>query len=144
MKELFKQWWPHKRRPNWDEWGLLLAHSISTRADCSRRQVGAIVLDRDHRIAGGGYNGSFSGGPSCLAGDCPRASSTVMPGSSYDTGPGSCIAVHAEINAVFDVPKERRDTLYCTDEPCPGCWKQLRNSGLRRVVWPDGERSFTV
>lgn len=129
-------------RPSWDEWGLGLANAASMRGDCKRRRVGAVILDKAHRIAGGGYNGSYSGGPSCLAGECPRAESGVEPGSSYDFGPGMCVAVHAEINAVFDVPKERRYTLYCTDAPCAGCTKQLRNSGLVRVVWPDGELNF--
>jgi dCMP deaminase len=129
-------------RPSWDEWALGLAFKIAERADCSRRQVGAVILDAERRISGGGYNGSYSGGPSCLAGDCPRASSGVTPGSSYDTGVGTCHAVHSEINAVLYTDRDRRDTLYCTDQPCQGCEKQLRNSGLRRVVWPDGELNF--
>lgn len=129
-------------RPTWDEYGLAGAAWAATRADCSRRQVGALILDWEHHLVQSGYNGSYPGGPSCLAGECPRAASGVDPGSSYDTGPGSCISVHAEANAIVRSDRERlRDgTLYVTDEPCGGCWKLIYNTPIYRVVWPGGER----
>lgn len=128
-------------RPDWDEYGLLIAIAASARADCSRRKVGAAILDRERRVVSTGYNGSFPSGPSCLAGECPRAQSNVVPGSSYDTGPGSCIAVHAEANAVLYADRARLQdaTIYITDAPCDGCKKLLRNTRIKRVVWPEGE-----
>lgn len=127
-------------RPTWDEWGLSLAKIVSSRADCSRRQVGAVVLDTEHRVVSTGYNGSYPGGPSCLSGDCPRALSGVEPGSSYDTGSGSCHAVHAEANAVLFADRTRLDQaiIYITDAPCDGCLKLLKNTPLFQIVWPGG------
>lgn len=127
-------------RLSWDEWGLELAKTVALRADCSRRQVGAVVFDTEHRVVSTGYNGSFPGGPSCLAGDCPRAQSGVVPGSSYDTGPGSCHAVHAEANAILFADRERLRgaTLYVTDAPCQGCAKLIANTPIDRVIWPGG------
>lgn len=96
----------------------------------------------DHSIVATGYNGSPPGHPSCLAGACPRAESGVLPGSSYDTGPGACIAVHAEQNALLRASwHEQKDaTLYSTYEPCDGCWKIINASPVSRVVWPGGEQ----
>lgn len=59
-------------RPDWDTWALGIASAVAARGDCTRRQVGAVILGADHRIVACGYNGGRPGGPSCLAGDCPR------------------------------------------------------------------------
>lgn len=134
--------WDLPRRPSKDEWGFLVASAVGTRGECTRRQVGAIIVDTEGRIAGAGYNGSYPGGPSCLEGACPRGSSGVLPGSQYDTGPGACHAVHAELNALLDVSEKARlagATLYVTAEPCDGCLKILRNTGIRRIYHLDEE-----
>ncbi|WP_200209086.1 deoxycytidylate deaminase [Micromonospora coerulea] len=126
-------------RPGWDDYFLAIVQAVALRADCSRRKVGALVV-RDNRIVAAGYNGSPPGGPSCLRGECPRGNSTVDPGSSYDTGPGSCHAVHAEGNAVIYAGRDGclGSTLYVTDEPCQGCGKLVRAAGIARLVWPGG------
>lgn len=152
-------------RPDWHEYGLNLARAASTRGDCTRRQVGAVILDAEHRVVSVGYNGSYPGGPSCLEGQCPRGRhylpydspgycacgkewvhpqgcpDAVPPGSSYDTGPGACIAVHAEMNALLAVDDRSRlpgAVLYVTAEPCDGCLKILRSTRLREIHWDDG------
>ncbi|MEU8086355.1 deaminase [Micromonospora sp. NPDC049101] len=125
-------------RLGWDDYFLAIAGTVALRADCSRRQVGAVVV-RDNRIVSTGYNGAPPGGPSCLRGECPRGLSSVEPGSSYDTGPGSCVAVHAEGNAILYAGRDGclGSTLYVTDEPCEGCTKLIRAAGISRVVWSD-------
>lgn len=131
--------WPVRTRPNWDLWAIGVATAVSLRGDCRRRQVGCVILDKDHRNVGSGFNGSEPGGPSCLAGDCPRAYSHVEPGSSYDTGPGKCHALHAEQNAILDAENRSRlkgATLYCTTDPCDGCMKMIRAVGIARIVVP--------
>lgn len=128
----------HPTRLSWDEYFLGIAEAVSRRADCSRRQVGAVVVDEENRIVSTGYNGSPPGGPSCLGGECPRATSNVDPGSSYDTGPGMCVAVHAEMNALLYAGRDRTNgsTLYVTDAPCDGCRKPIEAAGIVKVVWP--------
>jgi dCMP deaminase len=160
-------------RPDWEAYFLGIARAVSARADCTRRRVGAVIVDEDHRILATGYNGSYSGGPSCLKGECPRGrhyndgehanhlwsasrknteplmreycacgevwpcKDAVQPGSSYDTGPGSCHSIHAEANALlFARASVKGGTLFCTDEPCGGCLKLIKGAGIARVVTP--------
>lgn len=127
-------------RPGWDEYFLGIAGAVSVRGDCLRRRVGAVLV-RDFRIAATGYNGAESGGPSCLAGECPRGSSGVAPGSSYDTGAGACVATHAEANCLLyaDFEDARGGVLYVTETPCDGCARLIRSAGVARVVTPLGD-----
>jgi dCMP deaminase len=142
-------------RPTWDEWGLALAATVATRADCTRRQVGAVLMTPDHSIVATGYNGAPAGEKGCLtAAACPRGRSDVpgyddpsvrageAEGSSYDIGPGACIAIHAEQNALLRATWDEMfgATLYVTDEPCPGCWRMIRATPIHMVVYPTGTR----
>lgn len=128
-------------RPSWDAYGLQLAQTVALRADCTRRRVGAVLMKADHSIVGTGYNGAPSGRPGCLsAGACPRGQSDVAPGSSYDTGAGSCIAVHAEQNVLLRASwaDQEGSTLFITDRPCDGCLRMLEGSNIARAIWPGG------
>lgn len=134
-------------RPDWDEYYLGIAAAVAKRADCSRRQIGAILVNKNNRHRGSGYNGGRPKGPSCLAGECPRGLMSVdevAPGSSYDTGQGTCIAIHAEQNLCLDTTAEDRagGTIYITDAPCNGCLRMLQGSGIIRIVWPTGKWIF--
>lgn len=126
-------------RPSWNEWGLELARTVALRADCSRRQVGAVLMTPDHSIVATGYNGAAPGRPGCATDRaCPRGLSDVAPGSSYDTGAGSCIALHAEQNALLRASwSDMKDaTLYVTDEPCDGCSRMISGTPIRTLVYP--------
>lgn len=169
-------------RPNWDGYFLGVAEAVAVRADCTRRRIGAVIVDPDRRIVSTGYNGAPSGQPGCLsAGACPRGlhyrrdesgweedddwpcrwpimdnhpsvcepeprcacgdswpcSGFVDHGSSYDAGPGTCEAVHAESNCLLYAYRSVKGcTLYVTDEPCAGCWRLIRGALIARVVTP--------
>lgn len=163
-------------RPDWDSWALGIADAVSARADCTRSKVGAVILDAERRVVSTGYNGSPPGGPSCLAGECPRGrhyaltvpvptaighvkaercacgsawpcADAVDPGSSYDTGPGACVACHAEQNCLLWARRSLVGcTLYVTREPCDGCLKMIKAAMLSRVVWstPGGMASMSL
>lgn len=127
-------------RPNWDDYFLDMAVAVAARADCARRKVGAVLVDYNRRVIGTGYNGAPPGGPSCLAGECPRgkmSTDQVAPGSSYDTGAGTCIALHAEQNALLysDYTARTGGVIYITTVPCDACMRMLKGAGLRRAVW---------
>lgn len=128
-------------RPDWETYYLGIAQAVSVRADCTRRKVGAIVV-KDSRIISTGYNGAPAGKPGCLtAGACPRgrlATTDILPGSSYDTGRGACIALHAEQNAILRAGLDCKDAvLYLTDKPCDGCARLIEAAGIAHVIFPE-------
>lgn len=131
-------------RPSWDTYYLGIAKAVAARADCVRALHGAIVV-QDQRIVGAGYNGAPSGEPGCLtAGACPRGKleySELASGSSYDTGPGRCVANHAEGNCLLRTSWKDLDgsTMFITGAPCEGCWKLIKGTRLARVVYPQGQ-----
>lgn len=120
-------------RPTWDEYFLLIARTVALRADCLRARHGAVIV-KDNRIVATGYNGSPSGGPSCLAGECPRAHSNVESLSDY----ANCFALHAEQNAVAYAARSETEqaTIYITGEPCDMCAKLIEAAGISRIVYP--------
>jgi dCMP deaminase len=122
-------------RASWDEYFLDLARTTSTRATCSRRKHGAVIV-HGRRIVATGYNGGPSGFPHCEDGGCPRALSDTPQGHDDE----HCIAIHAEANALLFSSPEERDgsSLYCTGAPCFGCAKLIANSGVAAVVAAGG------
>lgn len=70
-----------------DEYGLLVAQAVAGRADCTRRQVGAVIIAADGSIVSTGYNGLASGLPGCLtAGACPRGQMSYPTTAPYAVG----------------------------------------------------------
>lgn len=129
-------------RPDWDEWASEIAYVVATRADCTRAQVGAVLLSRTNRVLSVGYNGAPAGIPGCAsAGNCPRGKLSLEE-QPRDADYGNCIAVHAEANAIYHAdPVELPEaTLYVTRRPCPSCWTLIEACGIQRVV-VDGEET---
>jgi dCMP deaminase len=136
-------------RPDWDQYFLNIAAVVASRADCTRRQASAVIVKRN-RICSTGYNGAPAGHLGCASSNaCPRgrlSTAELQSYSSYDTGPGACIAVHAEANALLYANREQTEgaTLYTwssteAQEPCQGCWRLIQGAGIARVVWTGGE-----
>ncbi|MGC9439309.1 deoxycytidylate deaminase [Streptomyces sp. WG5] len=143
-------------RPSFDEYYLAGAEWASTRADCTRAQVGALLVSRGHRVTPG-YNGAPPGILGCAtAGNCPRGTHFPVSGEDFcscgeilpcskasapDSDYSNCIARHAEDNAITRARPEDLPgaTLYVTRKPCPACWTLIRSAGISRVVTPDGE-----
>lgn len=125
-----------EERLSWDEYFLEISKAVSLRGDCTRSQVGAVLVSRDHRIISSGYNGTVPGNPGCLEGACPRGklSYEELPAESDY---GNCISTHAERNAILwaNPSQRQRSTLYVTRRPCVGCKELLLAVGVERVVW---------
>jgi dCMP deaminase len=160
-------------RPDWDTYFLNIAEAVSARADCTRRRIGALIVDADRRIISAGYNGAPPGKPGCLSDRaCPRGRhykrtdiesypnggplcacgepwpcpSAVAHGSSYDNpgSPGYCHAIHAESNALlFARSSVKGCTIYVTDVPCDGCSKLIEASGIFKSVYAHGDETHT-
>jgi len=119
------------RLTDWDRYFLNIARETARRSNCVRAQHGAVVV-RNRRIRSTGYNGPPTGHAHCDEGACPRANSDLASGWEYDT----CIAIHAEANAIlYSAPEEREGaSIFITGVPCFGCAKLIANSGITEVV----------
>ena len=122
------------KRPDWDEYFMDIAHVVSTRGNCCRRKVAALIV-RDRQIISTGYNGTPRGIDNCFEGGCPRCASDAPSGSSL----GECICAHAEENAIVQAAYHgisvRDGVLYCTLSPCLMCTKMLINAGIKEIVY---------
>jgi dCMP deaminase len=123
-------------RPQPDEYFMRIAMAVRSRANCTGRRVGAIVV-RDRRILSTGYNGTPTAMVNCEDGGCHRCAhpEDYPPGEAYDV----CICVHAEQNALlaaarFGVAVEGC-TVYTTLQPCFGCLKELLQASVREVCY---------
>ncbi len=112
---------------------MQIAHLVKSRATCSRRSVGALIV-RDKRILATGYNGS----PRGLA-HCPDEG----PHHDWPLGcmrAGHCIrALHAEQNAILQAAMIgipcAGSSVYVTCQPCHNCAKMIINAGIVRVIY---------
>jgi dCMP deaminase len=113
---------------------MQIAHVVSRRSTCVRRQIGAIVV-KDKRILTTGYNGAPSGLEHCVELGCMRDELGIESGTRHEL----CRALHAEQNAIMQAAlygvSTKDSTLYCTHQPCSLCAKAIINSGVRRVVF---------
>jgi len=123
-------------RPDWDTYFMDIAHVVSSRGNCLRRRVAAVVV-RDRRIISTGYNGTPRGVRNCCDGGCPRCASDAPSGERL----GECICSHAEENAITQAAYHgiavRGATLYCTLSPCLMCSKMIVNAGILEVVYEE-------
>ncbi|VVB77227.1 tRNA-specific adenosine deaminase [uncultured archaeon] len=111
-----------------------IARTVSTRSNCMKRQVGAIIV-RDKRIVSTGYNGTPRGIRNCNEGGCPRCNSFTESGAKLD----ECLCSHGEENAIVQAAYHgisiKDATMYTTFSPCLTCTKMIINSGIVEVVY---------
>lgn len=134
------------RRPSWDEYFLLGTQWASLRGDCTRSQVGALLVEKKtHRILSHGYNGVAPKELGCLEGGCPRGLLSYEehpPGGDYS----NCKAKHAEWNCLdwaihrhhLTIETFRNSVMYVSRRPCTLCEAYLRTEGVATTIWPDG------
>ena len=101
---------------------MQIAHVTSTRTNCMKRAVGAVIVN-DFRVVSTGYNGTPASTINCNEGGCKRCNANTVSGVGLD----ECICIHAEENAVIEGgrSKIKGGTCYVTTFPCLGCTKSL-------------------
>ena len=88
----------------WAEYFMDLAKTCSSRSNCLRAQVGAVIVGQDKKIKATGYNGTPSGVESCYErGECYRIKNDIQSGTRYET----CRSIHAEQNAIIQAGQDR-------------------------------------
>jgi dCMP deaminase len=124
-------------RATFYEYLTALAAAAATRGTCSKRQVGAVVTDRDHFIVAVNYNGAPSGQPHCIDNPC-KALTLQAPQSHL-----ACRAVHAEANALLTAGQRAKGGhMACTTSPCYECAKLIVASGVSVLVLGEVNRLF--
>jgi dCMP deaminase len=121
-------------RPSWDDYYMHIAWVASSRANCLRRAVGAVIVVR-RSIVSTGYNGTPFGVQNCDEGGCPRCASDLPRQVGYEW----CLCVHAEQNAIALAARHGTATegasLYVTLRPCFSCLKDAVQAGIQEVVY---------
>lgn len=134
------------------QWAMHLAQVTARRSTCLRRQVGAILLDRQFRVLSTGYNGVASGMPHCNEpsvivsedkdGRYAGLASVSYPHACEGAGAQSgthldlCHAIHAEQNALLQCRDvDRIHTCVTTTSPCLTCVKLLMNTGCQEIIF---------
>lgn len=120
-------------RPTWTEYYIGLAYTVSKRATCPVRSVGAVFVNPlTNAVLSMGYNGSPRGTQHCGE-DCANREM----GESREV----CRAVHAEANAIYNAAQNgvKLDGTHCylTISPCVPCAKALIQVGVRSVTYAE-------
>ncbi len=124
-------------RPSWDEYFMRLAYLVSTRATCTRRKVGAVIV-KDRRVLATGYNGPPKGLAHCDVTGCIREELNVPSGERHEL----CRGLHAEQNAIIQAAVHgvsiKDATIYVTNHPCVVCAKMIINAEIKEIVYSEG------
>ena len=116
---------------SWDSYFMNIAILASLRSKDQNTKVGAVIVDKNNRLIGMGYNGLPSG---IDENQFPTTNDTKT--NSYDCTKYPYVT-HAELNAilntaVFDLTGSR---LYCTLFPCCECAKAILQKKIIEVVY---------
>ena len=119
----------------WDEYFMGIAQLAAERSKDPNTQVGACIVNDEHKIVSVGYNGMPRGVKDA---DMPWA----REGNFLDTKyPFVC---HAELNAVLNSVADLSGcTLYVTLFPCNECAKAVIQAGIKEVVYGDDKYADT-
>ena len=118
------------KRPNWDEYFINIAKTISMRSPDPKKQVGCILVV-DNRIVSHGYNGLPS-----------KIDEEVIDWS--DRNSVHDVIIHAEQNCLLYANQNnfQNGVIYCTLSPCIQCLKIIRTCGIKKVVFQEKYKHF--
>lgn len=128
------------RRKDWDTYFMDIAYMASTRSQCSRRRVGAVLV-QGKKLLGSAYNGAPMGVPDCSEAGCMLVEEyevKLTDGREEMVKKQRCIrTIHAEQNLLLFTDRSDREgsTVYVTDQPCWTCANMLANSGIVEIVY---------
>lgn len=116
------------KRQTWNSYFMSIAEQVATRATCSRKQVGCVIVSNKN-ILTTGYNGSLPNEEHCFDNGCLLENN-------------HCIrTIHAETNAINQAAKNgialKYSTLYCTSKPCWNCLKNIISVGIETIYYKE-------
>jgi dCMP deaminase len=109
-------------RPDWDTYFMSMAFLVAQRSPDAQTKHGAIIVDKNHRVIGMGYNGFVRG-----------VNDEEMPNTRPDKYHVMC---HADTNAILNASRSDLSgcTIYITGKPCNNCLKLILQSGIRKII----------
>lgn len=121
---------------NWDAYFMGIAILSAQRSKDNHTQVGACIVNPEHKIVSVGYNGMPIG---CDDDLMPWEREGDFLNTKY---PYVC---HAELNAILNraAVSLKGCTIFVTLFPCNECAKAIIQSGIRRVVYLDNKYAGT-
>lgn len=113
---------------SWDEYFMGIALLSAQRSKDSNTQVGACIVNQEHKIVSVGYNGMPTG---CNDDDMPWEREGDFLNTKY---PFVC---HAELNAILNrsAGSLQGCSLYVTLFPCNECAKAIIQAGIKTLVY---------
>ena len=112
---------------SWDQYFMGIALLSAKRSKDPNTQVGACIVNPQHRIVGLGYNGFPAG---CSDDNLPWAREGEFLDTKYP------YVVHAELNAILNsIQKLDGCTIYVALFPCNECAKAIIQSGIKEIVY---------
>ena len=111
---------------SWDEYFIAVAKLAGMRSKDPNTQVGACIVDENHKILSMGYNGFPRG---CSDDDFPWCRTGEDNKYFYTT--------HSELNAIlnYNGGSLEGSTLYVSLFPCNECAKAIIQSGIKEVKY---------
>tara|TARA_Y100001938_G_C7830571_1_gene301135 strand:- start:139 stop:567 length:429 start_codon:yes stop_codon:yes gene_type:complete len=111
-------------RLSWENYALKLAKTASERSEDPYVKVGACALGWSHEVLGLGYNGLMSG-------------KDVEPSFWEDRDSRRPYMIHAEVNCLAGVERNKCKVLAVTLLPCAYCATLIAAHEIRHVVYGD-------
>jgi len=109
-------------RISWKDYALKMAEVTTLRSEDPFMKVGAVVLNKENRVVGVGYNGLASG-------------KNVTEEFWKDRDERRKYMIHAEANALLNVKRGEGDLLACTLLPCGSCATLIAAHGIKHVIY---------
>ena len=113
---------------NWDEYFMGIALLSAKRSKDPSTQVGACIVDDEHKVVSIGYNGM----PRGIADNDLTWEKGEGLNSKY------LYVCHAEFNAILNIRNGsslKGCTVYVTLFPCSNCTKAIIQTGIKKIVY---------
>lgn len=107
-----------------DEYGCLIALSVSSRSEDPHTKAGCCVCNNEGRILSTGYNGLINN----------KSLPSILQDEEYRDIKRN-IFIHAETNALSLIKKGEAETIYLNMNPCSNCSVNIAAHGIMKVVF---------
>lgn len=124
---------------NKDQYIMMIAEAVKTRATCPDLKVGCVIVSEKHHILSTGYNGVPRGERHCPMDEFGRCMENLEKVHRV---------IHAEENAIIQAARHgtslRGSKAYVTEKPCHRCMARMKQAGVESVTFQNSGSTETV